>query len=72
MKAKMQSVTLAKGKKKRATYECVFGEPEDVRDYVHFRDRRSHTPYKLTDDGAIISEKTAKLLNAKAGDTDPG
>lgn len=69
MKAKMQSVTLAKGKKKRATYECVFGEPEDVRDYVHFRDRRSHTPYKLTDDGAIISEKTAKLLNAKAGDT---
>ena len=69
MKAKMQSVTLAKGKKKRTTYECVFGEPEDVRDYVHFRDRRSHTPYKLTDDGAIISEKTAKLLNAKAGDT---
>lgn len=69
MKAKMQLVTLKKGEKKRSTYTIVFSEPEKVKEYVHFRDRKTHTPYTLTDDGVIVSEKTAKLLKVKVGDT---
>ena len=36
---------------------------------MDFHDRRSKERYELTDDGGIISEKTAKLLDVKQGDT---
>ncbi|MBC1417385.1 ABC transporter permease, partial [Listeria innocua] len=41
----------------------------ELPDYVVLRDRASHTTEKLTDDGAIISEKLAKILDVKPGDT---
>jgi len=66
--ANMKSVTLVNGKKERAAYECVFGSVEDVPEFVDFHDRKSKEQYKLSDHGVIISEKTAKLLNAKTGD----
>ena len=44
-------------------------EPKDVKDYFDFHDRKSKEEYTLDDEGVIISEKTGKLLNAKAGDT---
>lgn len=69
MEANMQGVTLVNGKKERAAYECVFSSVDDIERYVSFHDRKSKEEYKLTDDGVIISEKTAKLLNVKAGDT---
>lgn len=69
MKADMQNITLVNGKKERAAYECVFGSVEDIPRFVDFHDRRSKERYELTDDGVIISEKTAKLLDVKQGDT---
>lgn len=69
MKANMQNITLVNGKKERAAYECVFGSVEDIPRFVDFHDRRSKERYELTDDGVIISEKTAKLLDVKQGDT---
>lgn len=69
MKANMQNITLVSGKKERAAYECVFGSVEDIPRFVDFHDRRSKERYELTDDGVIISEKTAKLLDVKQGDT---
>lgn len=69
MDARMQSVTASKGNKKRSVYQCVLGNPDIAGKYVDFHDRKTKESYKLTDNGAIVSEKTAKLLNVKEGDT---
>ena len=69
MDARMQSVTASKGNKKRSVYQCVLGDPDIVGKYEDFHDRKTKESYKLTDNGAIVSEKTAKLLNVKEGDT---
>ena len=69
MDARMQSVTASKGNKKRSVYQCVLGNPDIVGKYEDFHDRKTKESYKLADNGAIVSEKTAKLLNVKEGDT---
>lgn len=69
MEADMRNITLVKGKKERAAYECVFSEVEDIPQFVDFHDRKTKEKYLLSDEGVIVSEKTAKLLGAEAGDT---
>lgn len=69
MDADMRSVTASKGSKKRSVYQCVLGNSKDAGKYVDFHDRKTKESYKLTDNGVIVSEKTAKLLNVKEGDT---
>ena len=69
MQTSMKNVALVNGKNKRDAYQVVFSEPKDVKDYFDFHDRKSKEEYTLDDEGVIISEKTGKLLNAKAGDT---
>ncbi len=69
MEADMQNITLVNGKKERAAYECVFEDVESIPEFVDFHDRKSKEKYELSDDGVIISEKTAKLLEIKEGDT---
>ena len=69
MQTSMKNVTLVNGKNTRDAYQVVFSEPKDVKDYFDFHDRKSKEEYTLDDEGVIISEKTGKLLNAKAGDT---
>ena len=66
--ANMKKVTLTSGKKERDTYECVMSSEGDAEDYVHFRDRKTKEQYHLSDNGVIVSEKTAKLLDVKEGD----
>lgn len=66
--ANMKSVTLMSGKKERQAYECVFPTGEIAKEYVQLKDRISDEQYTLTDDGVIISEKTAKLLDVGIGD----
>lgn len=68
MDADMKKITLVSGKKERVAYQCVLSSSEDAEDYVHFRDRKTKKVYHLSDDGVIISEKTAKLLDAEVGD----
>ena len=69
MDAYMKNLVLTKDGHERETYVMVLGQPKDSEKYVHFHDRKTKEAYELADDGAIISEKTAKLLNAKVGDT---
>lgn len=69
MEASMQKVTLKNGEEEHVSYECVFSSADEIPQFVDFHDRRTREPFKLSDDGVIISEKTAKLLKAKAGDT---
>lgn len=68
MDTRMKTVTLVKGKKERETVECVLKDQENLSDYVHFRDRKTGETYQLDDSGAIITEKTAHLLDAQVGD----
>ncbi|MDO5147011.1 MAG: FtsX-like permease family protein [Eubacteriales bacterium] len=67
--ANMQSITLVSGKQEREVYECVFRDTDVAAQFVDFHDRRTKQKYTLSDEGAIISEKTAKLLHVKEGDT---
>ncbi len=67
--ANMQNITLVNGKKERSAYECVLSPKEEIPQFVDFHDRRTKESYVLTDDGAVISEKTAKLLEVKEGDS---
>ncbi len=69
MDADMQNITLVNGKKERSAYACVFGSVKDIPQFVDFHDRKTKEQYELSDDGVIVSEKTAKLLEAKKGDT---
>ena len=43
-------------------------DPEQIGDYIHLRERIGHEPLSMTDEGVIINEKLAKLLNLSAGD----
>ena len=65
----MKNITLKNGNHEHGTYITVLGDPGESDEYIHFRDRRSKEVYRLSDEGAIISEKTAKLLDAEAGDS---
>ncbi len=69
MKNYMMTVTLMNGRNEREAVLDVLGDPEAAEDYVHFRDRVTGEKYTITDDGAMISEKTAKLLNVGVGDS---
>lgn len=65
----MKSFTLKNGKKERQAYLCVMGDPEKADSYVKLHDRVSKEEYTLSDNGVIMSEKTAKLLDVRVGDT---
>ena len=41
---------------------------DDLADFVRIQDRKEETSYSLTDEGAIISEKLAILMDIKVGD----
>lgn len=46
--------------------------PEDkdhIKSFIEFRNRKTYENYDLEDDGVIITEKLASLLNAEVGDT---
>ncbi|EKZ1144822.1 FtsX-like permease family protein [Listeria monocytogenes] len=61
--------TVKSGQSAQATSIIVPKNVNELPDYIVLRDRASHTTEKLTDDGAIITEKSAKLFDVKPGDT---
>lgn len=71
MDVNMQSITLVNDKgTEREVYECVFpSSQEEISAYVDFHDRKTGEKYTLSDNGVIINEKTAKLLDVSVGDT---
>lgn len=58
-----------KGMGVRSTYLFVPSELSRTSEFINLRDRRSHEAYTLDDEGAIISEKLAKLLDVAEGDS---
>ena len=52
----------------KSSYMVIPQEPGRLTEFISLRDRLTKKPYELTDDGVIITEKLAKLLDVKAGD----
>ena len=67
--AYMMNVTLENAGHEHEAYLTILADTDQVGNYFSFHDRVSDEEYHLSDHGAIISEKTAKLLDAEAGDT---
>lgn len=61
-------VFLYKGKEKQQMSLIVPEEKEKFKDYIKMRDRERGKNYKLTDKGAVLTEKACEVLNIKRGD----
>ena len=62
-------ITAPNGKSNISVYLYVPENMETFREDVTLRNRLTGEVYELTDEGAVISEKTAKLLDLQVGDT---
>ena len=58
-------MTAPKEKGSVSIYVYVPENTENFKEDVTLRDRKSHEQYELTDDGAVICEKTASLIGVK-------
>ena len=64
-----ESVTFSKeGMSKQTATMYVPQNKEDLNNYILLNDRKSKEKYNLSDDGVIITEKLAKLLDVSDGD----
>lgn len=66
-----ESVSKVSGEKndRQSMTLIVSKNPEDFNQYISVKDRKSQKKLKFSNDGVIISERLAKLLNVKVGDT---
>ncbi|WP_250455508.1 FtsX-like permease family protein [Clostridium tertium] len=63
------SVTFSKeGISKQTATMYIPENTDDLNDYILLNDRESGTQYKLSNNGVLINEKLAKILNASVGD----
>ncbi len=67
----MKNITISndKVKKERDVYLCVPENTVDIEKFIAFRNRIDKKSYHLSDKGVILTEKAAKLLEVKKGDT---
>ena len=67
-RVQLTKMTAPKEKGSVSIYVYVPENTENFKEDVTLRDRKSHERYELTDDGAVICEKTASLIGVKTGD----
>ena len=67
-RVQLTKMTAPKAKGSVSAYVYVPENLENFKKDVTLRDRKSHEQYELTDDGAVICEKTASLIGVKTGD----
>ena len=65
----MSSITTQHEDEEVDAYLTVISDMDLVEKFFVYRDRVSKERYELSDEGIIISEKTAKMLGANEGDT---
>lgn len=68
MDVKMVSMAAERGDEKVDTYLTVIGDTKKAEDFFVFRNRRTKKSYALSEDGVILTEKTASLLGVSTGD----
>lgn len=67
--AYMLNTDIASASKDWEAYIVVPETMDQLSEFMYFNDRTSGEEYQLSDNGIIISEKTAKLLDVTVGDT---
>lgn len=65
----LQQVSIGNGEKSKDVYLNVPEKTDGFEDFIVLRDRVSHEEYFLDEDGAVLTEKMAKELGVKSGDT---
>lgn len=63
------SIDVGYNGQERSSYMVVVSDLDKFKQFVTLQDRKSKEVYELDDEGVIITEKLAKLLDVKAGDT---
>lgn len=53
----------------KSGYLVIPESKDEITDYITFRNRLTHEPYTMDDEGVIITEKLAILLDVGVGDT---
>lgn len=66
---KESSVDVGINKKEKSAYLVVPKEPKRLTDFIALKERLSDKTYELEDNGIILTEKLASLLEVKKGDT---
>lgn len=66
--ARVTAMEIGKEGTEKSAYIFVPRESEGLEQFVVLKDRLTEERYELTDDGVVISEKLAKLLDVGAGD----
>lgn len=65
---KLKMIDVKSGKITKSPYITVVENEEEFRKLVHLQNRTTKEKLSLSDDGVIINEKLAKMLNVEAGD----
>lgn len=68
VKLSFQKVSSRKEKVNLSVYLYVVEQGEELEENIVFRNRKTKEIYHLTDEGAVISEKTAALMGISIGD----
>ena len=68
MNINMENISVEKGDENVDAYMMVMEDMEKIDDFFVFKDRKTDERYELTDEGIIISEKTATMLGAEVGE----
>ncbi|MEF9940959.1 MAG: ABC transporter permease, partial [Lachnospiraceae bacterium] len=69
MRGYMKNITIGNEGVEKDVYVMVPEKAEEIKEYVVLQDRITNEFYELQDEGAIITEKMAKMLSVKKGDT---
>lgn len=62
-------VTIKKGGEEKEVFLNVPSDLSEIGQFLVFEDRVTQETYELNDEGVILTEKMAKMLDAKRGDT---
>lgn len=65
----MKNLTARSGTGSRDLYLVVPQDTGLFSEFIVLRDRKSHESYELTDEGVVLTEKTATMLGLSVGDT---
>ena len=69
IRVKGNTIDVESSTEKKSANLFVPEDNEKIDDYVVFRNRSNHEKYKLDDNGVLITEKLASILDVKPGDT---
>jgi putative ABC transport system permease protein len=69
IRARQTSMSVETKEGSKTAYVIVPEDKDALKEYIHFTDRLSDTTYELQDQGVIITEKLATMLDIQVGDT---